>query len=179
MNRRIRFFLLFALLALSFLRTTIAVADTGPKPTMDFEFVQGFAGDPVRIASGILYECQQTDCSDAQPLQQLGPQGFSCDPTSCHALAYGFSPYHRLEIQFSDGKTRRSNIFQTVGFSSSYKVTVGPDDMIVEAQFNPVNLAPDFGVPAILIALLGGCLICMVVILLVMIVLIKRRPSRA
>jgi|SRR5689334_11816556 len=117
----------------------IALADTGPKPTMDFQFKQELNGEQVTITSGTLYECDKSDCSDAAPLQQLGPQGFRCDAESCSALAYGFRDYHKLEIQFSDGKTRRSNIFQTAGFDSKYTVTVRPGDLLVEAQFRPGN----------------------------------------
>jgi hypothetical protein len=90
----------------------------------------------VTIISGILYECDWSDCRDAAPLEDLGPQGLYCEPTSCRALGYGFAPYHILEIEFSDGTTRRSNIFETEGFESRYTVTVQPDDLLVEAKFN-------------------------------------------
>src|SRR5437867_4905211 len=119
----IKLFLLF--LSLQFLMPShIVLADTGPKPTMEFTFKQELSGETATITSGILYECEQPDCSDAAPLQQLGPQRFSCDGLSCSALAYGFSQYHKLEIQFSDGKTRQSNIFKTAGFDSKYTVTM-------------------------------------------------------
>ena len=130
-------------LILLFLQTLlpaqIALADTGPKPTMDFQFKWESDLLPASIASGTLYECKQSDCGDAAPLQQLGPQGFRCDTKNCSATAYGFSDYHKLEIQFSDGKTRHSNIFQTAGFDSKYTVTVHPEDLLVEAQFTPAN----------------------------------------
>jgi len=103
---------------------------------MDFQFKYESTEEHPTIISGILYECQQSDCSDAAPLQQLGPQRFTCDANSCSALAYGFSDYHKLEIQFSDGKTRQSNIFRTAGFDSKYTVTVRPQDLLVEAQFS-------------------------------------------
>src|SRR6266540_5331970 len=93
------FLLLFLLIQL-FLPTNNAFADTGPKPTMEF----AFSGDQATIVSGTLFECEQSDCSDAAPLQELGPQRFTCDDMSCSALAYGFSTYHKIEIQFSDGK---------------------------------------------------------------------------
>ena len=112
------------------------LADTGPKPTMEFTFKQEPDLLPMDISSGIMYECQQVDCSDAAPLEQLGPQGFRCDTKSCSATAYGFSPYHKLRLQFSDGKTRESNIFSTAGFESKYLVTVRADDLLVEAQSN-------------------------------------------
>ena len=107
-------------------------ADTGPKPSMEFSFT----GTDVTIVSGILYECDQSDCDDAEPLADLGAQRLYCEATSCRALAYGFADYHILEIEFSDGTTRESNIFETAGFDSKYKVTVQPDDLLVEAQLN-------------------------------------------
>ena len=113
-----------------------AAADTGPKPTMTFDFIQGVPGVSLAITDGSLLECQQADCTDAQALKQLGPQHFSCSASACDSLAYGYSPYHKLMIHFGDGKTRESNIFQTAGFDSKYKVTIRPDDLLVEAQFN-------------------------------------------
>jgi len=131
-----KFKLLFPLFALvlSILPSHIVLADTGPKPTMEFEFKRLQDGD-LQIVSGILYECNQSDCSDATPLQELGPQRLTCDTISCHALAYGFAPYHILEIEFSDEATRRSNIFETAGFDSRYTVTVQPNDLLVKSQF--------------------------------------------
>ncbi|HUE99927.1 MAG TPA: hypothetical protein VMN99_11775 [Anaerolineales bacterium] len=128
------FLLLLSLLVL--LPAHVALADTGPKPTMDFEFKQELTGEQVTVTSGILYECAQPDCSDAAPLEEAGPQGFFCEAHRCHATAYGFAPYHRIELQFSDRQTRQSNIFETAGFDSRYTVTVRPEDLLVEAQFS-------------------------------------------
>jgi len=48
------FLLLLSLQAL--LPAHVVLADTGPKPTMEFEFQQELTGEPVTITSGILYE---------------------------------------------------------------------------------------------------------------------------
>jgi hypothetical protein len=159
---KFRVVLLSVLLIASFRPAYTALADTGPKPTMDFSFQQELSGDRVTIVSGTLYECDQPDCSDAAPLQQLGPQRFTCDASTCSALAYGFSDYHKLEIQFSDGKSRQSNIFKTAGFDSQYTVTIRADDLLVESQFNllPSNPVSSSGFPrSILILLLCACLL--------------------
>jgi len=111
---------------------------------MEFTFKQELTGESVTISSGTLYECDQSDCSDASPLQELGPQRFTCDASSCSATAYGFAAYHKIEIQFSDEKTRASNIFQTAGFDSTYTVTIRPEDLLVEAQFSLGVLPPVF-----------------------------------
>jgi hypothetical protein len=132
--KKLKVLFLFSVFIESFLSVQIALADTGPKPTMDFAFKQ-LPEMELQIITGILYECDQPDCSDASPLKQLGPQGFRCDTESCSATAYGFAPYHKIEIEFSDEQTRQSNVFQTAGFESKYIVTVRPDDLLVEAQF--------------------------------------------
>jgi len=168
-----RIILLVSILILLSLPVQVAFADTGPKPTMEFEFKQALPDGQVTITSGILYECDQADCSDAAPLQELGPQRFTCDSLSCRALAYGFSPYHRLEIQFSDGKTRQSDIFETAGFDSNYTVTIRPDDLLVEAQFGLGVFPPGILIPAAcLCALIGMGLV------IVLIIFILQHPKR-
>src|SRR6266508_6629987 len=144
MKTKFRKQFLLLLLLVVLLPAQIVLADTGPKPTMDFQFKQELTGEPVTITSGTLYECDQSDCSDAAPLQELGPQRFTCNANSCSATAYGFATYHKIEIQFSDGKTRESNVFQTAGFNSRYTVAVRPDDLLVEAQFSLGVLPPVF-----------------------------------
>lgn len=115
----------------------LAHADTGPKPTMDFRFRFESGVDESVIVSGILFECNESDCSDAAPLEQLGPQGLYCEAESCNAIGYGFAPYLILEIEFSDGVTRRSNIFEQVDFDSFYTVYVRPEELFVEPRLSP------------------------------------------
>lgn len=155
MNQRSLKLLILLLFLLTLLSAQTALADTGPKPTMEFDFKH----EPdveLQIVSGILYECDQPDCSDAAALEQLGPQGLYCDTASCSATAYGFAPYHRLEVEFSDEVTRRSNIFETAGFDSKYTVTVRPDDLLVEARFS-LGFLPRTG------TVILACLCCLVV----------------
>ncbi len=170
---KFKIFLLSFILIRLFMPAHAAFADTGPKPTMEFAFKQDLAREPVTITSGILYECEQADCSDATPLQQLGPQGLRCDAQSCNALAYGFRPYHRLEIEFSDGVTRESNIFETAGFDSKYIVTIRPDDLLVEAQFN-LTAAP----PAMLILIACICALMSIGLITGLIIFFIRRSAR-
>lgn len=175
---KFRIFLLPVILIGWFLPAYSVLADTGPKPTMEFSFKQELGGDQLTIVSGTLYECDQSDCSDAAPLQELGPQRLTCDVTSCSALAYGFSDYHKLEIQFSDGKTRQSNIFKTAGFDSQYGVTIRADDLLVESQS---SVLPDIKTfPRLtMIVLLCLCLLVAGVIAVVVIVLfvLRRRKN--
>lgn len=140
-TKTIKLSALLFFLFVSFLPAQIVLADTGPKPTMDFNF-KGLQDGELQIVSGILYECDQPDCSDAAPLQELGPQRLTCDTIRCSAMAYGFADYHILEIEFSDEVTRRSNIFKTAGFDSKYTVTVQPNDLLVESEFSLGVISP-------------------------------------
>jgi len=158
----------------SFFPAQIALADTGPKPTMDFQFKYESTEEHPTIVSGILYECRQADCSDATPLQQLGPQGFHCDTESCSATAYGFAPYHKLEIEFSDEQTRQSNIFQTAGFDSKYTVTVRLDDLLVESEFSPTGFLP----PLLLIVIACICALVGIGLVVGLIIFLIRRPKK-
>lgn len=150
-----------------------AWADTGPKPTMDFTFIQGVSGQTLTITSGTLFECDQSDCQDAKPLQVLGPQHFSCQPDHCSAMAYGFSPYHRLEIQFSDGVTRDSNVFKTAQFNSTYGVTIQQADLVVKAEYNL-----DFYSPYTYILCGAVCLIGVIVLVVIIILLVRRSRKK-
>jgi hypothetical protein len=117
-----------------------AQADMGPKPTMEFIFTQNF--DPsLTIVEGTLLECNDAICAHPKPLEELGPQGFRCDPDRCTSMAYGYSDYHRLVIRFSDGKVRESNIFRNRYFDAVYQVTVQADDLIVEEDLWRSNSA--------------------------------------
>jgi len=165
---------LFALLLVaSFLPLQTANADTGPKPSMDFTFVQGFSGQTVTIVSGVLLECEQADCQDAIPLPELGPQRFSCQTNSCSAMAYGFKPYHRLQIQFSDGVTRESNVFKTAQFQSSYNVTIRQADLLVKSKFT-LNL---FSIWTYILVC-GLCLVGVILLVVVIILLVRRSKKK-
>jgi hypothetical protein len=160
-------FLLFAIL-LVLIPLQSALADTGPKPSMEFQFTQKMAGEALTITSGILFECDLPDCSDGEPIEELGPQGFRCDATSCSAIAYGFAPYHQLELEFSDGQTRQSNVFETAGFDSRYRVTIRPADLLVQTQFR-LGGFPSIGtvIVACLCALLSIALVAGLAVFLI------------
>jgi hypothetical protein len=171
--RKLKIFLLSFILILSIPPVRVVSADTGPKPTMEFEFESELTGEPVTIVSGILYECDQPDCSDAAPLEQLGPQGFYCEAESCRALGYGFAPFHILEIVFSDGETRQSNIFETAGFNSKYTVTIQPDNLLVEAHFS-LGVLP----PALLVIITCVCALLIGVMIIGLIIFLVQRSRK-
>ncbi len=119
-------------------------ADTGPKPEMEFTFIDE-NGEPstLKIESGILYECDQPDCTDAMPLEEMGPQRFECDATFCYAMAYGFSDYFQLEVTFTDGTTRKSSIFEKKQFAANYLVTLqGENSLSVKEERPSIPFLP-------------------------------------
>ncbi|MBT3338955.1 MAG: hypothetical protein HN855_09180 [Anaerolineae bacterium] len=135
--------LLLALLIL-LLPQNIVSADTGPKPEMEFTFVDE-NGEPstLSIESGVLYECDLADCSDAMPLEEMGPQRFECKEFSCYSMAYGYADYFQLEISFADGTSQKSNIFAKKQFSANYLVTLQADHSLgVEEQSPSIPILP-------------------------------------
>ena len=74
MKARILMLVFLFILSQILIPTNIVLADTGPKPSMDFTFT----GEPVTIVSGILYECEQADCSDAAPIEELEQLANQC-----------------------------------------------------------------------------------------------------
>jgi hypothetical protein len=85
----------------------------------------------------------------------------------------GFAPYHQIEIEFSDGNTRRSNVFRTAGFDSKYTVTIRPGDLLVESQFS-FGFFPRTG--TVLVACICG-LVGIVVLIGLMVLLVSRSKA--
>ncbi|MCX6778292.1 MAG: hypothetical protein NT157_05420 [Candidatus Micrarchaeota archaeon] len=111
-------------------------ADVGPKPGIHFDLQYEMNPAPA-ILNATLLDCQLADCSDAHPMPFGGPQRIWCSGAdSCNAIAYGFAPYMRLQLQFSD-QIRTSNVFQEpTGLDSSYSVTVRANDLLVANDGN-------------------------------------------
>lgn len=140
-----------------------ARADLGPKPTMVFEFEPAAGLPNLLVLEGSLLECDDDACIQSHPLEDFGPQGFTCFGTTCHAVAYSFSDYHRLVLTFSDGVTRESNIFTKRSFEANYMVTIGKKDLFVEegrGYPNPNILF--FGMAIVNMLLLAGAFLSLV-----------------
>ena len=168
---------LFILILLICLPTNHVDADMGPKPTMDFEFEYETV-EPLEIVEGVLYECDQADCSDAKPLEELGPQGFSCTATSCFSMAYQYSDYHRLAIRFSDGKERESNIFKSNAFSLTYRVIVRENDLSVEkvrGRSNPMG----WSLAGLFIGGLLALILGVIMLILLVLIILRAGEERA
>jgi len=108
-------------------------ADAGPHSSMQFVFISRIDPKPA-IVSGMLLNCKDEGCIQFEPLQEMGPQRFECQSYSCHSSAYSNSPFYRLEIVFSDGVTRQSNIFTKRAFAANYQVTILVQSLEVEEK---------------------------------------------
>jgi len=108
-----------------------AQADVGPKPSMDFDFVYE-TEEPLGIVGGQQMQCEEPDCADAEPLEEVGPNSFRCSGGRCSSRSYGYTTYNQLVIEFSDGVTRTSDIFSGGTMKNEYRVTVREDDLQVE-----------------------------------------------
>jgi hypothetical protein len=118
-------------LLLSLILASVALADIGPKPTMDFVFTALTDVQP-EIVEATLYECSDPTCTIAEPLQELGPQRITCQATSCYSMAYGYAEHFRLSVRFSDGITRESNVFGKRAYQAQYTVRIEDSSLVVE-----------------------------------------------
>lgn len=176
MRSSLKFFsLLFGLLVILLFVPVVASADIGAKPEMTFDFVYETA-QPLTIVAGEQWQCDSPSCANPRVLEEGGPQGFRCTATSCTSVAYGYSDYNRLAIEFSDGVTRESNVFETRSFNNSYRVTVRQDNLQVEwtAGSNPGTRL------AVGVLLACACLLLLVAGLgAVVVILLQRRRAAA
>jgi hypothetical protein len=144
---------------------------------MSFEF--NFQNNlSITIIEGKLMQCSDATCLDAKPLQMAGPQHFSCQQKSCESMAYGYSEYNRLEITFSDGKTRQSNIFGKKYFGAHYHVSVRQNDLLLEEQRGSINPLISMFIGIIVMGVLGLALAVALLIVLALLVT-RARQDRA
>lgn len=166
-------FLSLVLIALS----PLLKADMGPKPTMTFEIIYEVSPEP-EILSVTLLQCDDPDCSDAAPLEEMGPQGIRCTTnTECDALAYGFADYSRLVLEFDNDTSYTSNVFEMSHFNSRYEVTVTEDGMAVDEVGGSAN---SFVVAFYVIIGIGCCLGILVIVGIVLLIrwIIRRQKKK-
>ncbi len=104
-------------------------ADLGPKPTMYFSLKYEISED-ITLEGCEQYQCDKPDCSDAALLERLGPQGTNSLERACQSVSYGYAPYQKLVLKFSD-RTRESNVFKADNskLDSDYDVIVKEDKL--------------------------------------------------
>lgn len=160
---------------LAIIPTYSTFADTGPKPSMNFTFIFETTPAP-EVSSGTLLECSDAACATSEPLKQLGPQHFDCSTSLCSSIAYGYSEYQRLVIEFSDGITRTSNVFTKTKFAADYKVSVYADRLEVVEQAGGASW-PITG-NTVLDLLIGAGFFCFIIANLVILVVLLVRAGR-
>lgn len=108
-----------------------AYSDSGPKPSMHFDIVYATSKPSSLVKpKAKLMQCKDKECLDASPLPDYGPQTFRCDENTCGSMAYGYAPYQKLVLVFTD-KTRESNVFSAGSLYQEYKVTVTDSALVV------------------------------------------------
>lgn len=106
-------------------------ADVGPKPSMAVTLPDNLPAD---VVDGILLQCKESDCSDAKPLERLGPQNFGCSTNSCSGMAYGFSNYMQIVLRLKDSSSLVSNVFSKKAFRASFKVEYDGEKLSVQEE---------------------------------------------
>jgi hypothetical protein len=133
MNAKKFYLLIGILLVLGLLPQENVSADMGPKPTMTFEFIQESQNPALKMVSWSLINCRNYDCgilnSDLPDVVPFSPNSFNCADNRCNAYIYYMTDqnYFQMEITFSDGVTRKSNVFTRKYFDAKYNVVVGSD----------------------------------------------------
>ena len=106
-----------------------AQADIGPKPARTFQLKYNFSPAP-ELYKGYYIECRDEACTTWDTLEAIGPQEFNCNGSTCTARAYGFSPYARIILRFSD-TIMVSNVFEARGFNSTYDAVINETSLVV------------------------------------------------
>lgn len=145
--------------------------DIGPKPLMKFNLVYETQGIP-ELIDGQQIECDDAGCLDARPLEGLGPQGFDCTQDECISIAYGYSQYHRLVINFSD-QQRQSNIFKSSSYFAEFNVRVTDTGLVVE-EVPPIKRMISGIIPIFVIALVLTLILELLVAFIF--VLVRKEP---
>ena len=132
------------------LGTGQAWADIGPKPTIYIALPAELAA---QVVNGTLLLCQKSDCSDANPMQDFGPQAFACSvdysdkiggghgyvapqiPVGhCRGLGYGFAPFLQLKLNLREGKDIVSSVFTKKVFDAHFKADFAQGKLTVIEQ---------------------------------------------
>lgn len=118
-----------------------ATADLGSKPKMEFNVVYNISDD-ISLEGGEQLQCESISCENATPLENYGPQGFRCGEEECSSLAYGYSEFNKLKLNFSD-ETRESNVFTTGHHDAKFKVFVRESSLRVKER-TPLTATQSF-----------------------------------
>lgn len=127
------------LLPLLFLTFAPLQGGVFPKPEMDFEFVYQTADSPsILPATSEQIQCDDNQCLQSAPLGKYGLQKLYCSDKDCFSIAYRYTPYQKLIIDFSDGVKRESNVFASPEkLRDAFTVTVRENNLQVSPTVQP------------------------------------------
>ena len=136
-------------------------ADLGPKPTMEFNLIYE-TQNQITLLGGEQYQCEDKNCENIKPLGEYGPQRFTCQDNFCRSLAYGYSPYQKLVLNFSD-MARESQIFHTESFNGEFNVKVTNSQLLIE-ETTPITSKGRFSsfIKALIITLILELLVALI-----------------
>jgi hypothetical protein len=99
---------------------------------MEFELVQDVPGSTLTMVSWSMLNCQNSECSSPGEIVQMG-DAFRCSINECRAgIHYGIQhDYFQMDITFSDGVARKSNVFTRRFFDARYRVIIQSDSLLV------------------------------------------------
>lgn len=161
--------------------TPFLMADVGPKPTAEFEILYLIEPHPT-LTGYALYLCDDTSCEDPYMMEQLGPQHFDCEQNSCSSMAYGYSDYMYITLDFDDGTSRSSNIFTKDHFDAEYEIFVGPGSLdVVEtggSNMGSFGLLEGVIIATSAILICGGVIFAAVIILVIILIIRNQRKKK-
>jgi len=114
--------------SLVWLPTGRASADIGPKPTLEFRFSYP-PGQSLYAVSGTLLGCTDADCLETTTLKNNPYISLHCQADSCSGTLFNSDQLMRLQVLFSDNKTRLSNPFTPSAMRNVYSVKVQDNDL--------------------------------------------------
>lgn len=94
-------------------------------------------GDRLTVQSIALISCDDLNCLDTMKITRIEDErSLTCSEHSCRSqinpLEYGSNQVFQLEVAFSDGATRKSNVFTKEYFYAKYQVAIQADALLVE-----------------------------------------------
>ena len=118
------------LLIILFIPSGVAIADAGPKPTLEFHF-SNLDDQGISIVSANFLACKDVQCLETQQLEWYPMAGLTCKEDTCSGTLYFYSGPMRLNVVFSDNQARSSNPFTVPAMRNVYSVRVGEADLVV------------------------------------------------
>jgi hypothetical protein len=118
-----------------FIPTGIALADIGPKPTLEFHFSYPH-GQELAATDAVLLECESLDCPFTFPLEEHRTSVLTCEGDRCQGtIFFGGKPAYRLKVLFSDNQSRISNPFKVSMMRNVFDVKVDGANLLVRKNF--------------------------------------------